>query len=83
MAVLSKQAYIFWRSLPETKAVQEAVLEMVNEQRIILARKMGEFHPPGTYASTAAMLNGIETAVNFDSLFDFTPEVNNAEDGGA
>ncbi len=77
--VLSKEQFVWWKSLPETKVVQECVLEKVKEARLELAKKLGYLEKPELQAS---FLNGMEFAHLYDDLFDFgTEETKNAEDG--
>jgi hypothetical protein len=75
---ISKEGYNFWKSLPETRAIQEAVLEQVKYLRVELAKKLDRIEDPKVQAS---FLNGLEFGYQFDNLFQFGEETD-AKDGG-
>ena len=77
---LTAEGFSWWKSLPETQAVQAAVFQKVLETRIEIAKKLAIPSAREGLEEYSALINGMEFAHSYDDLFDFerTP---NAEDG--
>ncbi len=79
MARISKESFDWWKSLPETKNVQECIAEFIKEARLEVVKNISTLE---NAQIKAAVLDGMERAIDFDDLFNFKKDNNATKDGG-
>ncbi len=79
MAQISKESFDWWKSLPETKAIQEVIAAFILEARLEVVKKINTLEDAKI---KAAVLDGMERAIDFEDLFNFKKDDNATKDGG-
>lgn len=77
--MLNKQSFDWWKSLPETLAVREAVVEFIKDARLEIVKNIVVLED---VIVKAAILDGMERVMDFDDFFNFKKEDDATKDGG-
>lgn len=77
--MLKRESFIWWKGLPETKAVQEVVAEFIKDARLQIVKNIGVLEDVKV---KAAILDGMERAMDFEDLFNFKKDDDATKDGG-